>query len=158
MRQVPLFRLVAGKLVRVPCRLQFEAREIFPHELSKPDIAEVHQLAVLDLAVIRRIGEDPIEACRLQFRRRRDAQRISTFAHARPVSVVLPDPLSPDREQSLCFCPEADLEGRVAIALRLGVFLDNVDPAARTHTERVAVRDTEQIGLDLDIPDGKAMD
>ena len=36
--------------------------KVFAHQLAKPHIAEVHELAVLDHAVIRRIGENGVEA------------------------------------------------------------------------------------------------
>jgi hypothetical protein len=40
MRQVPLFRRIARKLVRVLCRIQLEPGEVFPHEWVRTPSAD----------------------------------------------------------------------------------------------------------------------
>ena len=150
-------RSVAGELVHGAGRSAVEALCLRADKLAEPDVAEIHQLAVLDVAEVGRVGENGVEACGGSSTAVELVQRIETLRVPVLRCNRLADPLARDRHDDLAARLVPHLERRVAVALRLGVFLDDVGPAAGADIGAVAVDDAEQVGFALHQADGEAM-
>ena len=146
---------VACQLVRRLRGWTAEPFGVLPDKPAKPDIAEVHQFAVLHVAKVRRVREHGIEAVRREFGLGR---ALAAYGDAAVGAVrAFPNPLAVDHHAKLARAGVANLVGRRAIALSLDILGDNVRPAAGADIGPRAVNDAEEVGFTLHQADREAV-
>ena len=158
--QTPVHRDVAGQFVGIACRAELKYRVFRTDQLPNPDITEIHQLGVLDVAEIGGIGEDAVQAVVGQIRIRcAPAEKMDAPGFRGQIAVSpVADPFIRDGCQDFSAPFMAGLEGVIAVGLCFHVFLQDVRPTAAPNARAAAVGDAEEVGFTLDQPDGKTVD
>src|SRR5437016_12726444 len=148
MLQIPAPCYVPCQLLQGARRDAVEAFGFLSDEALEPDIAEIHEFAILNVPKIRRIRENCVQA---RQRQSGGCRASAADVHAsRSLAVkTLADPLALDGNLFFGAIAASDLERFVAVALGLRVFVDDIAPPSRANTKTVAVLNPEEIAFTL---------
>src|SRR5215467_1760373 len=113
---------VSGEFVHRSGRLPIESFGPGADESAKPDVAKIHQLAVLHVSKVWRVGEYGVQALLLQLQSRRTMAMNGYRARTSTVE-SLSDPLAFDRNKTLAAVLGLDLKRSFAIFLRFLIFI-----------------------------------
>lgn len=138
---------VAGQFIRGPCGSLVKSLCGRWGQPPEPDIAEIHEFPVLNVAEVGRVREHGIQCSSRQC----NLGRVCTADGDAPMGAVpaIPYPLAVNRDAHLVLPLGAHFKGSFAIALRLDVFLDNVRPASRSHVGAGGVDNAQQVRFTL---------
>ena len=144
---------VARQLMRRTCGCAVEPLGLVPNQTAQPDIAKIHQFAVLDVTEIGWVGEHGIKASRCHLDTRSVlAANGDLFAAA---VELLANPLAFDRNPDFARALASNLERGTAIPLRLHVLVNDVGPAARPDIGAASVGNTRKLDSHCTNPTGK---
>src|SRR5215470_12575635 len=135
---------VSGEFVHRSGRLPIESFGLGADESAKPYVAEIHQLAILHVSKIWRVGEYGVQALLLQLQVRRT---MATNGYRARTSAIkaLSDPLAVDRNKTPAAVLGPDLERPLAIFLRLLIFIHYVRPTAGANARAVGRGNSQQV-------------
>jgi len=149
---------IACQLIGIAGRGFGESRLGVAHQAAQPYVAEVHQLGILNVPEVRRVGQHRVKFLAIEvFRRSIRATQGDRAPRGRQFPVVfLADPLIPDENLLLSKATVPDFEGFKAVGLGAGELFDDIQPPAASDRAQLPVY-PRQVGFTLNIPNRKAV-
>jgi len=138
---------VSGQLRWRARRRAIEAFGVLSGEAAQPDVAKVHEFAVLHVPEVGRVSEHAVETVWRDF----DLRGVATpDGHAAAGAIqALADPLAFDRYPDLALAEMLNLVGCLAIPFRADELVHDIRPAARSDVRSGPVDNPQNVGLAL---------
>ncbi len=152
---------VSGELTRIAGRWCGELGNAFSDEFAQPNVAEVHQLGVLNISEVGRISQYGIEAFRLQIGQGCIGAGQFNFSQLCEVgNCAFVSPIHSPGISTVIFLPPRCRisKGSVTVGFRLNELGGYVGPAAASDIVAIGPAGySEKVGFALDETDGKTV-